>query len=112
MLFQINKHLLGDLSENYNFETFLESISDLLVSIVKEVRDMILKQILDWAMEILRNLKDKLVNALVKEQYMYYVRLMQQLIKACRINRNASEIENVDYADIDEITTEQPNEEC
>ena len=112
MLFQINKHLLGDLSENYNFETFLESISDLLVSIVKEVRDMILKQILDWAMEILRKLKDKLVNALVKEQYMYYVRLMQQLIKACRINRNASEIENVDYADIDEITTEQPNEEC
>lgn len=112
MLFQINKQLLGDLSENYSFESFLESISGLLVGIIREVRDIILRQILDWAIEILMRLKDKLVNALIKENYMYYVRLMQSLIKACRFNRNASEIDNVDYADIDPYPEQPNNNEC
>ena len=112
MLFQINKQLLGDLSENYSFESFLESISGLLVGIIREVRDIILRQILDWAIEILMKLKDKLVNALIKENYMYYVRLMQLLIKACRFNRNASEIDNVDYADIDPYPEQPNNNEC
>ena len=83
------------------------------MSIVKEIRDIILQKLLDWVLKILLEINLKAAELIVKEQLEYYSRLMKLLFKACsfksfkRANLD-SELDNVDYADIDEI--EKPKE--
>ena len=108
LLFEVNKELLGDRSKTLSIEEFIKSIEDVIVGIVREIRDLILKEMLDWAMSILQELFNILRDELIKEQLEYYSKLMKLLLKACafKINHRKpldSELDNVDYADIDEI---------
>jgi hypothetical protein len=94
--------------KDYDIEFFLKTIEGLIVQIVREIRDIILQQLLDWCLKILAELNLKAVELLVKEQLEYYSRLMKLLFKACsfKSSRRAaldSELDKVDYADIDEI---------
>ena len=116
LLFEINKQLMGGHDENLTIEDLLESLSGLITEIVVEIRDLILNELMNWAMSILSDLIEKLSSMLVLEQLEYYTKLMKGLLQACnfRINRGTtldSMLDNVDYADIDPI--EQPiTESC
>lgn len=108
LLFEVNKQLMGGHDENLTLEDFLNAISGLITAIVVEIRDIILRELLNWALSILTELLEKLSSMLVMEQIEYYTRLMKGLLKACKIkfpSRKAldSQLDNVDYADIDEI---------
>lgn len=108
LLFEVNKQLMGGHDENLTLEDFLNSISSLITAIVIEIRDIILRELLNWALSILTDLLEKLSSMLVMEQIEYYTRLMKGLLEACKIkfpSRKAldSQLDNVDYADIDEI---------
>lgn len=108
LLFEVNRALMGQEYTKYNIEDFLKSIEGLLVSIVREVRDLILQELLNWCLKILLDLNVLAVSMLVKEQLEYYSRLMKLLFKACsfKSSRRAAlenELDHVDYADIDEI---------
>ena len=85
----------------------------MLDSIVRELRDKILQKLLDWCIRILTELNLRAMELIVKEQLEYYSRLMKLLFKACSFKKSKradldSELDNVDYADIDEI--EKPKE--
>ena len=113
LLYEVNRHLMGQDYSKYNIEDFLKSIEGLLISIVKELRDLILQQLLDWCMSILMDLFSTLKDLLIKEQLEYYSRLMKALFKACSFKAShraplESKLDHVDYADIDEI--ERPQE--
>ena len=112
LLFEVNRTLMGqyayEKNKDYDIEFFLKTIEGLIVQIVREIRDIILQQLLDWCLKILAELNLKAVELLVKEQLEYYSRLMKLLFKACsfKSSRRAaldSELDKVDYADIDEI---------
>lgn len=108
LLFEVNKELLGDRSKTLSIEDFIKSIEDVIVGIVREIRDLILKEMLDWAMSILQELFNILRDELIKEQLEYYSKLMRLLLKACSFKAKHrkpldSELDKVDYADIDEI---------
>jgi hypothetical protein len=112
LLFEVNRTLMGQYAyekhKDYDIEFFLKTIEGLIVQIVREIRDIILQQLLDWCLKILAELNLKAVELLVKEQLEYYSRLMKLLFKACsfKSSRRAaldSELDKVDYADIDEI---------
>lgn len=108
LLFEVNKQLMGSHDENLTLEDFLNSISGLITSIVIEIRDIILRELLDWVLSILTDLLEKLSSMLVMEQIEYYTRLMKGLLEACKIKLPSrklldSQLDNVDYADIDEI---------
>lgn len=117
LLYEVNRALMGqyDLEKykDYDIEYFLKSIQGLIVSIVKEIRDIILQKLLDWVLKILLEINLKAAELIVKEQLEYYSRLMKLLFKACSFKKSKradldSELDNVDYADIDEI--EKPKE--
>ena len=108
LLFEVNKQLMGGHDENLTLEDFLNTISSLITAIVVEIRDIILRELLNWALSILTELLEKLSSMLVMEQIEYYTRLMKGLLKACKIKLPSrklldSQLDNVDYADIDEI---------
>lgn len=117
LLFEINRRLMDrDLREPLSLEDFLNSISGLITAIVLEVRDLILREMLSWATEIIENLVSKISTILIMEQTDYYTRLIRGLLKACsfKVPKRkilSSQLDNVDYADIDDI--EQPiSQEC
>ena len=103
-------------SKDLSFEELLESLGGLIVAIVKEIRDLILQEILKWAVEILKTLVEKLSALLLKEQVVYYTKLMTMLIKACSFKFKSRlvdvQLDNVDYADIDPPTEQPINNEC
>lgn len=108
LLYEVNRTLMGQDYTKYNIEDFLKSIEGLLVSIVREIRDLILQELLDWCMSILLDVNIKAVEMLVKEQLDYYSRLMKLLFKACSFKAShRSPLDNkldvVEYPDIDEI---------
>lgn len=113
LLFKINKELMGG-DKDLTFEEFLSSIITLLVDIVKEIRDLVLNEILQWAKEILGKLIERMAELLFLEQIEYYHRLMKLLFKACsfKLKRNDSQIDLVDYADIDKPIDQPINNEC
>lgn len=115
LLFEVNKRMLGSDGTILSLDEFLESISTLLVSIVRQVADMILRELLRWAQSIVLELIHALAALLITEKVEYYTRLMAKLIKACsfRIKRSQpldTMLDNVDYADIDETAQPQTNE--
>lgn len=116
LLFEVNRQLMGGHDEHLSIEDFIESISGLITAIVIEIRDMILNALLEWAKDILMEFISKMATILSLEQAEYYARLMSSLFKACSFkvsHRKAldTQLDNVDYADIDEM--EQPTiKEC
>lgn len=116
LLFEINKRLMGDSVESLSIEDFIKSISGLITEIVTEIRDLILNELLDWALNILRELAEELASMLALEQVEYYSKLMKLLLKACAFKASHraaldSKLDEVDYADIDEVD-EPTTTEC
>lgn len=109
LLFEVNRRLMNkDIDEPLSLEEFLESISGLITAIVSEIRDLILRELLAWATQIIESLIAKLASLLVLEQTEYYIRLIRGLLKACSFKIKhrkllESQLDVVDYADIDNI---------
>lgn len=111
MLFEVNKRLMGDSNESLNMEDFLKAIMGIIVAIIKEIRDLILQELLDFLLEILMPLLALLADKLLQEQLDVYTALIRKMLKECsfKFGKRAeyeSDIDEVTYADIDQI--EQP----
>lgn len=108
ILLEVNRQLMGNDGQNYNIEGLLESMLGLIVAVVSEIRDLVLKQILDWAIQIIMEKMTDLTAKLAAEQLKYYIELMRKLRKACAFKfpkrgELPSILDKVDYAEIDEV---------
>jgi hypothetical protein len=116
ILFEVNKRLMGDSAESLSIEDFLKSISGLITDIVTEIRDIILKSLLDFVISILRDLIEQIYTLLNNEHVQHYAELIRQLFRLISLFKSHrepldSQLDEVDYADIDNI--EQPvTQEC
>lgn len=114
LLFEINRRLMGNEGEIIDIEDLLKSLNGLIVAIVKELRDLILQELINLVMKFLGELLSVIKDEIIKEQLEYYRRLMKLLWEACALKAShrknlESELDHVDYADIDEI--EKPLED-
>lgn len=115
LLFKVNRELLGDSKYDLSLEEFIETILGLITGIINEIVDLILRELLNWAMSILKELCEKLAGMLALEQIEYYTRILKGLLKACSFKFPKrklldSQLDNVDYADIDPIELPKTNE--
>lgn len=117
LLFEVNKALMGDKKPSYSIEEFMKSILGMIVAIVNEIRDMIIKSLMDFLLDILRRLLDSVKDLLISEQLEYFARLMKLLFKACSFGRRHranldSKLDEVEGADIDEVEEQPLQSEC
>ena len=109
ILFEMNKQLMAkEPSKPLSIEKFIESMQGLLVAIVNEIRDLILRELLAWAMKILQDITSKVATLLANEQAHYYAMIMMSLLRfMSRINLKGkhldTQLDDVYYADIDPI---------
>ena len=114
----INKRLCGqDDIRNWSLSQLLSGMEGIILKIVKEIRDLLLKELIKFALIRINALLHMLFSNLVLEQIEVYRQAIKLLIKACTFGRGRrydidTKLDQVDYADIDEVQPQPPSEKC
>lgn len=114
LLLLINLKIIGR-ETNFDLEGFIGQYKQLIVDLIRSIRDQLLNYLLKEIMIIIGDLVKELTLRLGIEQARYYARLIKQLISCFkRYGKEADfDIDNVDYADILPQEQEEPkNNEC
>lgn len=124
LLFQINQYIMGDIDPesdvwNCGWENFLKNFENVLVETIKQIKEIILQQLLAWVIEKLTPLLSLFVSKLLLETINDYVTLLRQLVNMCGLgwfsgsgSKNVLAIDNVNYADIVPTKIEPKNNDC
>lgn len=122
MLLQVNEVIMGGKWRAFTMEDLLKALESIIVSIINEIRDLILQELLKLLHEVLSPLITMFTTLVINEQVEGYVAAIRSMIEDCPILwfRFGNEYENtkldtVDYADIDTsgiIAGEKPEEKC
>lgn len=115
MLLEVNQQLMGGTWEKFSVEDLIRSMQSVIVAIVKEVRDLIIQELLKLVLKQLEPIVAMLSNILLREQIENYTDTIQDIIRNCPYiwfkfgNQDLeTKLDTVDYADID---TSKPNNE-
>lgn len=112
MLLEVNQQLMGGTWKGFSLEDLLRAMSSIITSIIKEVRDLIVQELLKFLLKQLEPIIQLLGTILIREQLEAYAEIIQDIIRNCPFiwwslkNRYAdTTLDTVDYADIDASET-------
>ncbi len=123
MLFAINSYFMGDITDGdfskINIQNFLKGLTNLIVSITKQVFDLLIKELIQFLMSEIRPLLILMAEKLLLERVRFYINLLKRLyallmmfISVFKSNKPISIIDNVNYADIVPMQNEPPKNSC
>ena len=117
LLFEINRQILGDDGKLLSFEELLNMMMNVITSIVKEIVDLILQELLQFVLAQLQPLFELLASKILMEQLKYYKDMITLMLKACKFNfgnksTDPNRLDEVNYADIDTPPTQPQTSEC
>ena len=116
LLIGVNLRLLGK-QPNFNINSFIDENKQMMVNILRSVRDTLVQYLVDELMKILAGLAREVSVKMAVEQAQYYSRLIKRLISCIKSSRGDGDetdfnIDDVNYADIIQETEEPKNNEC
>lgn len=107
ILYAVNSYVLnGNADDLSSWEKFIETFGNLLKSIIKKIKDIIIQQLYVFVMDNLKPLLELYTNKLLLETIRDYKDLLTNLKRLCLPSSNSNAngsthlIDNVDYADI------------
>ena len=123
MLFAINSYFMGDITDGdfskINVQNFLKGLTNLIVSITKQVFDLLIKELIQFLMDEIRPLLILMAEKLLLERVRFYINLLKRLyallmmfISVFKSNKPISIIDNVNYADIVPMQNKPPKNSC
>lgn len=123
MLLEVNQKIMGGTWEKFSLKDLLMALRSVIVAIVKEIRDLILQELLKLALDKLEPIKLSILAVLLREQLDSYSDAISDIMRNCppiwfRFSNKYQDtkLDVVDYADIDTTITnggEQPTtNEC
>ena len=110
----VNKKIMGSEIGSISFEDVIKSMRSLIVSIVKEVKDAIVQELLKLLIDKLSPIVKLMGDMILQETLGYYRDLMREILAECSFSLNLPWMKNVfentstgevDYADIDKSET-------
>lgn len=112
IILMMNLLIMGNKPE-FNLQKFIEMFKQLILSLIRSIRDQILQFFYDEIMKILGEILKALGIRLSLEQYRYYIELLKHCLDCFKLHKNEYDWaqDEVNYADIEEATR-QVNEEC
>lgn len=113
LLILINLKTLGR-ETNFNLQDFIAMFKQLIASLIRSIRDMLIQYLMEELMKILSQLATDLAARISIEQAMYYARLIKRLIDCFRKRNNTLDwtMDIVEHADIVSSDEEPKNAEC
>lgn len=122
LLLEVNQTLMGGTWEKFTLEDLLKAMRVIIVAIVKEVRDMIIQELLKFVLKILEPIIALLSSILLREQLEAYADAILEIIRNCPFiwfkfssKKQDTKLDIVDYADIDASSSEsgeKPENNC
>lgn len=109
LVFAINAYFMGDLHDNKTVDiaSFLNGLLNLISTMVKQLYDLIMKELINFLMDEIRPLINLMIEKLLLERIRFYIDLLKRLLALIKMFYNAfkgnnpkSVIDNVNYADI------------
>ena len=109
LLLEVNTKLMGGTWEKFTMQDLITAMRSIIVSIIKEVKDLVMQELLKLIFERLQPIKELLEQLLVTESLEQYRMLINDLMTNSQLwfslfsggNNIDTQIDNVDYADID-----------
>lgn len=119
LLFEINKRLMGEIGSKYpTLNELFAALASMITAIITEIMEMIIAELMAFLMKRIGQLLIKLASMLALEQLTYYRELLRKLIECLKFKfplfgkRSPldTQLDVVQYADIDEIETPKIDE--
>lgn len=108
MLLEVNQKIMGGTWEKFTMKDLLEALRVIINAIVKEVRDMVIQELLKLVLKALEPIIQMLASILLREQLENYADAILEIVRNCPIiwfkfgnKYEDTKLDTVDYADID-----------
>lgn len=108
MLLEINQKIMGGTWEKFTMKDLLEALRVIIMAIVKEIRDMVIQELLKLVLKALEPIIQMLASILLREQLENYADAILEIIRNCPFiwfrfshKYEDTKLDTVDYADID-----------
>lgn len=119
LVFAVNSYFMGDPLKFEDPAKFLIGLHNLITSMVKQLYDIIMKELIRFLMDEIRPLINLMIEKLLLERIRFYIELLKKLISltemfynAFNTNKPKSVIDNVNYADIVPKQNEPETQTC
>lgn len=124
LLFALNSYFMGDVTDNdfskISIQNFIKGLSNLISTIVKQVFDLIMQELILFLLNEIRDLIVLMVEKLLLERVRFYIELLKRLLALLLMffkGFNSSPdpqsiIDDVRYVDIIPQQTEPPSNKC
>ena len=119
LVFAVNSYFMGDPLKFEDPAKFLIGLVNLITSMVKQLYDIIMKELIRFLMDEIRPLINLMIEKLLLERIRFYIELLKKLISltemfynAFNTNKPKSVIDNVNYADIVPKQNEPETQTC
>ena len=119
LVFAVNSYFMGDPLKFEDPAKFLIGLHNLITSMVKQLYDIIMKELIRFLMDEIRPLINLMIEKLLLERIRFYIELLKKLISLTKMFYNAfntnkpkSVIDNVNYADIVPNQNEPETQTC
>jgi hypothetical protein len=119
MLLEVNQKIMGGTWENFTLKDLIQALRTIIVAIIKEIRDMVIQELLKLVLKALEPIIQMLASILLREQLENYADAILEIVRNCPFiwfkfgnQYQDTKLDTVDYADIDVSHTkegEQPS---
>ena len=119
MLLEVNQKIMGGTWEKFTMKDLLEALRSIIVAIIKEIRDLVIQELLKLVLKVLEPIIQTIAAILLREQLESYADAILEIIRNCPFiwfrfgnQYQDTKLDTVDYADIDVSHTkegEQPS---
>lgn len=117
LLLEVNQTIMGGTWEKFTLDDLLKAMRAIIVSIIKEVKDLIIQELLKLVMDKLQPIIAMLASILLREQIENYADIIMDIIRNCPIiwfkfgnQLQDTKLDTVDYADIDASSNKEGDE--
>ena len=107
LLLEVNQRLMGGTWKMFDFEDVLKAMTDVINSIVKELRDLIIQELLKFLESQLGAIREMFTSMLFREKLEEYATIIDRILRDCPImwfkfgnEELDTKLDTVDYADI------------
>lgn len=108
MLLEVNQKIMGGTWEKFTLKDLIQALRAIIVAIVKEIRDMVIQELLKLVLNPLEPIRQMLASILLREQLENYADAILEIIRNSPFiwfrfsnKYENTKLDTVDYADID-----------
>jgi hypothetical protein len=87
LLLEANRQIMGGNWKVFTIEDLLKAMQGIIISIIKEVRDLVIQELLKLVLKYLQPLKEMIESILLREQIEEYTSAINSIIKNFSLNK-------------------------